>query len=71
MSIADRFLKHNNPDVRIGIMKNLHILLAEVPEGKRQTYIQFITQTFNEAGADWRTKEMLAKNLGKFATLFD
>ena len=52
-------------------MKNLHILLAEVPEGKRQTYIQFITQTFNEAGADWRTKEMLAKNLGKFATLFD
>lgn len=52
-------------------MKNLHILLEQVPEEKRQAYIQYITQTFNEAGADWRTKEMLAKNLGKFATLFD
>jgi len=71
MGIADRFLRHNNPDVRIGIMKNLHVLLAEVPEDKRQQYIAYITQTFNEAGADWRTKEMLAKNLGKYATLFD
>lgn len=71
LSIADRFLRHNNPDVRIGIMKNLHVLLAEVPEAKRQQYIAHITQTFNEAGADWRTKELLAKNLGKFATLFD
>ena len=71
LGIADRFLRHNNPDVRLGIMKNLHVLLAEVPESKRQHYIQHITQTFNEAGADWRTKEMLAKNLGKFATLFD
>ena len=52
-------------------MKNLHVLLAEVPEGKRSGYIQYITQTFNEAGTEWRTKEMLAKNLGKFATLFD
>jgi len=71
LSVADRFLKHNNPDVRLGIMKNLHVLLAEVPEVKRQSYIQYITQTFNEAGSDWRTKEMLAKNLGKYASLFD
>ena len=71
LTIADRFLRHNNPDVRIGIMKNLHVLLAEVPESKRSGYIQYIMQTFNEAGAEWRTKEMLAKNLGKFATLFD
>ena len=52
-------------------MKNLHVLLAEVPEQKRSNYIQYITQTFNEAGNEWRTKEMLAKNLGKFATLFN
>ena len=71
LTIADRFLRHNNPDIRLGIMKNLHVLLAEVPEAKRSGYIQYITQTFNEAGAEWRTKEMLAKNLGKFATLFD
>ena len=71
LSIADRFLRHNNPDVRIGIMKNLHVLLAEVPEAKRSSYIQYITQTFNEAGTEWRTKELLAKNLGKFAALFD
>ena len=39
LGIADRFLRHNNPDVRLGIMKNLHVLLAEVPESKRQHYI--------------------------------
>jgi hypothetical protein len=71
LSIADKFLRHNSPDVRLGIMKNLHVLLAEVPEAKRSNYIQHITQTFNEAGNDWRTKEMLARNLGKFAALFD
>lgn len=71
LSIADKFLRHNSPDVRLGIMKNLHVLLAEVPEAKRSNYIQYIMQTFNEAGNDWRTKEMLARNLGKFAALFD
>ena len=71
LSIADRFLKHNNADVRLGIMKNLHVLLAEVPEVKRHSYIHHITQTFNEAGSDWRKKEVLAKNLGKYASLFD
>ena len=71
LGIADRFIKHNNPEVRIGIMKNLHVLLAEVPDSKRPSYIDCIKQTFNEAGSEWRTKEMLAKNLGKFASLFD
>lgn len=71
LEIANKFLRHNNGEVRLGVMKNFHILLAEVPEDKRKNYIHFITQTFNEAGNDWRTKEMLAKNLGKFATLFD
>ena len=43
LGIADRFLRHNNADVRLGIMKNLHVLLAEVPEAKRSNYIQYIT----------------------------
>ena len=52
-------------------MKNLHVLLAEVMPEKRSAYIEYITQTFNEAGNDWRTKELLAKNLCKYVTLFD
>jgi hypothetical protein len=28
-------------------------------------------QTFNDAGNDWRTKQLLAKNLGNYVTLFD
>lgn len=42
LAIADKFLKHNNPEVRIGIMKNLHVLLSEVPEAKRASYIDCI-----------------------------
>lgn len=52
-------------------MKNFHVLLAEIMPEKRSGYIEYITQTFNEAGNDWRTKELLAKNLGKYVTLFD
>ena len=51
-------------------MKNFHVFLAEVDPSKRSDYIQYILQTFNDAGNDWRTKEMIAKNLGNFATLF-
>ena len=69
--IAERFLRHQNSEVRIALIKNLHIFLAEVQEEKRSDYIQCILQTFNDAGSDWRTKELIAKNLGKFATLFD
>ena len=71
LSIANKFLKDSNQEVRIGIMKNFHVLLAEVMPEKRSTYIEHITQTFNEAGNDWRTKELLARNLGKYVTLFD
>lgn len=31
----------------------------------------WILQTFNEAGKDWRTKELLAKNLTQYVTQFD
>ena len=43
LAIADRFLRHGNPEIRLGIMKNLHVLLAAVPESKRSGYIQYIT----------------------------
>ena len=55
----------------MGILKNFHIFLAEVNPTKRSDYIKYITAAFNEAGTFWRTKEMLAKNLGNFASLFD
>jgi serine/threonine-protein phosphatase 4 regulatory subunit 1 len=71
LPIADRFLKHSNADVRMASLKNLHIFLAEVQDDTRNQYIRFVLQAFNEAGNDWRTKEMIAKNLGNFATLFD
>lgn len=42
-----------------------------MPAYKREKYIQYILQTFNDAGKDWRTKQLLAKNLGNYVTLFD
>ena len=71
LQVADNFLCHGNQEVRLGILKNFHIFLAEVNPTKRSDYIKYITDAFNEAGSFWRTKEMLAKNLGNFASLFD
>ena len=71
IEIFDKFLKDKEADVRIGAIKNLHVFLAEVPQAKREKYISHILQTFNDAGNDWRTKQLLAKNLGNYVTLFD
>ena len=47
LPIANKFLKDSNSEVKIGIMKNLHVLLAEVKPEKRSTYIEYITETFS------------------------
>ena len=39
LPIAERFLTHNNLDVRMACMKNFHVFLAEVHPKKRSDYI--------------------------------
>lgn len=71
IEVVDRFLKDNNPDVRQSILKNLHVFLENISPDRRQSYISCILQTYNESGKrDWRTKEILAKNLHKLIDLF-
>ena len=61
----ERFLKDKQPEIRILVLKNLHVFLSQLPEDKRPMFIKYIIQTFDEAGKnEWRTKEILAQNLG-------
>ena len=69
--VLDKFLNDVNTDVRVGALKNLHVFLEHVAPQSRAQYIQCILTTFNQAGTDWRTKELLARNLGNYVTLFD
>lgn len=71
VDVLDRFLKDGNNEVRIGALKNLHIFLENVHAKDRQKYISCILQTFHQAGKDWRTKEILARNLGQYVSQFD
>ena len=65
VDVLDRFLKDGYSDVvRLGALKNLHVFMENVNVKDRQKYIGCILQTFNQAGKDWRTKELLARNLG-------
>lgn len=53
-------------------LKHMHIFLKVVSPEKRSTFIKYIIQTFDETGKqDWRLKQVLAQNLGKYAELFD
>jgi hypothetical protein len=70
VDVLDRFLKDSHPEVRLGALKNLHIFLNEVEISSRQKYITFILQTFNQAGKDWRTKVLIARNLGAYISQF-
>lgn len=56
----------------MAVLKNLHIFLKELPMDKREIFIKYIVQTFDEAGKnEWRLKQLLANNLGNYAELFD
>jgi hypothetical protein len=47
------------------------VFLENIHPDRRQSYITCILQTYNESGKrDWRTKEILAKNLHKLIELF-
>lgn len=57
-------------EIRVGALKKLHIFLQEVAPENRQRFIKYIIETYNSAQYDWRTKLVLAQNLGKYAQLF-
>ena len=72
MPCAERFLKDKAADIKMSALKNMHIFLKEVGVDKRSSFIKYIVQTFDEAGKnEWRLKEILAKNLGNYAEIFE
>jgi len=71
MPVMDRYLRDNDKEIKINILKNLHIFLQQVDAPQRLPYIDLIMQTQEKYKKDWRIKNLLALNLGKFASLFD
>lgn len=65
--VLEKFLKDQMIEIRVGALKNLHIFLKEVDSEKREKFIKYIVETYNDAQYDWRTKVILAQNLGKYA----
>jgi hypothetical protein len=53
-------------------LKNMHVFLKVISIEKRSTFMKYIVQTFDDsAKAEWRLKQVLASNLGKYAELFE
>lgn len=71
----ERFLKDKTDkqnDIRLYALKNLHEFLQVVSEEKRVGFIKYIVQTFDDASkSEWRLKQVLASNLGKYCELFE
>ncbi len=68
----ERFLKDKVMDIKLGALKNLHVFLNEISLEKREVFIKYIVQSFEEANKqEWRLKLVLAQNLGNYAKLFD
>ena len=68
----ERFLKDKVTEIKTLGLKNLHIFLQECSLQKRQIFIKYIVQSFEEANKqEWRLKLVLAQNLGNYAQLFD
>ena len=61
----ERFLKDKVMDIKLGALKNLHVFLNEISLEKREIFIKYIVQSFEEANKqEWRLKLVLAQNLG-------
>ena len=59
-------------EIKMAVLKNLHVFLGVLPEDKRSPFIKYIVQTFDETPkSEWRLKQILAQNLGNYSTLFD
>ena len=75
LPVLERFLKDKGDkqnDIRVCALKHLHVFLAVVSIEKRTTFIKYIVQTFDEAAkSEWRLKQVLASNLGKYSELFE
>ena len=66
------FEEKQTKEIKLLALKNLHVFLRELPAEKRNVFIKYIVQMFEEAGqTEWRLKEILAQNLGNYAQLFD
>lgn len=68
----ERFLKDKSIDIKMAALKNMHVFLKVISPEKRLVFLKYIVSTFDEsAKAEWRLKQTLAANLGKYAELFD
>ena len=57
----ERFLKDKVMDIKLGALKNLHVFLNEITLEKREIFIKYIIQSFEEANKqEWRLKQALA-----------
>jgi len=57
----ERFLKDKVTEIKMLGLKNLHIFLQECSLQKRQIFIKYIVQSFEEANKqEWRLKLVLA-----------
>ena len=72
LPVMERFLKDKTMEIKLAALKNLHVFLNEISLEKREIFIMYIVQAFEEANKqEWRLKLVLAQNLGKNAKIYD
>jgi len=71
--IVEKFLsdKAMQKEVRMGAMKNIHVLLKECSMDIRVRFIPYIMQTSETTQYDWRLKFVTASLIGHLSLLYD
>jgi hypothetical protein len=55
----------------MGALKNFHVFLKQVNKENREQYLKYILPPNESTELEWRTKYILANNLGKYCLLYD
>jgi hypothetical protein len=71
--IVEKFLsdKAMAKEVRMGAMKNIHVLLKECGVETRVRFLPYIMQTSDTTQYDWRLKFVTASLIGHLSLLYD
>lgn len=70
--IMIKFLNEENEfkESKLGAMKNFHVFLKELKPEDRNNYLPFIVPPKENTDLEWRSKYILANNLGHYSMLF-
>ena len=69
--VMKTYLRDGLKEVRVSVLRNIHVLLGVVSAECRETVADNILTVYKDSGNDWRLEHVFARKIGELAVLYD